>query len=53
MNLVAIVYPAKSVLTVCATFVVPTSSEDAEDDNPDFEVDTNCSSKDLHFPNQD
>ena len=29
------------------------SSTSSEDDDADFEVDTNCSSKDLHFPNQD
>ena len=29
------------------------SSTSSEDDDADFEVDTNCSSKDPHFPNQD
>ena len=29
------------------------SSTSSEDDNADFEVDTNCSSKDPHFPNQE
>ena len=30
----------------------PISSTSSEDDNADFEVDTQCSSKDPHFPNQ-
>ena len=29
------------------------SSTSSKDDDADFEVDTNCSSKDPHFPNQD
>ena len=29
------------------------SSTSLEDDDADFEVDTSCSSKDPHFPNQD
>ena len=29
------------------------SSTSSEDDDADFEVDTNCSSKDPHFSNQD
>ena len=28
------------------------SSTSSEDDDADFEVDTKCSSKDPHFPNQ-
>ena len=31
---------------------MPMSSTSSEDDDADFEVDTQCSSKDPHFPNQ-
>ena len=50
-----IVYPSipSSIAPVnhCAELPIPISSTSSEDDDADFEVDTDCSSKDPHFPN--